>query len=37
MEALLDSQVDINFMKPELLRMLEPAEKPITVNGVGGV
>jgi hypothetical protein len=24
-------------MKPDLLRMLEPAEKPIRVNGVGGM
>ncbi len=28
---------DISIMKPDLLRMLEPAEKPIRVNGVGGM
>jgi hypothetical protein len=33
----LDNQADISIMKPDLLRMLEPAERPIKVNSVGGV
>jgi hypothetical protein len=33
----LDNQADISIMKPDLLRMLEQAEKPIRVNGVGGI
>jgi hypothetical protein len=33
----LDNQADISIIRPDLLRMLEPAEKPIRVNGVGGV
>jgi hypothetical protein len=36
-KVLLDNQADISIMKPNLLRMIEPAEKPIKVNGVGGV
>ena len=36
-EVLLDNQANISIMKPDLLRMLEPDEKPIRVNGVGGV
>jgi hypothetical protein len=28
MKVLLDNQADISIMKPELLRMLEAAEKP---------
>jgi hypothetical protein len=34
-EVLLDNQTDVSVMKPE--RMVKPAEKPIRVNGVGGV
>jgi hypothetical protein len=36
-KVLLDNQADISIMKPDLLRMLEVTEKPIRVNGVGGV
>jgi hypothetical protein len=36
-KVLLDNQADISIMKPDLLRMLEQAEKPIRVNGVGGI
>jgi hypothetical protein len=37
MEVLLDNQADISVMRPELLRALEPTEKKIQVNGVGGL
>jgi hypothetical protein len=36
-EVLLDNQADISIMRPELLRALQPTEKKIQVNGVGGL
>jgi hypothetical protein len=36
-EVLLDNQADISIMRPELLRMLEPVDRPVNVSGVGGV
>jgi hypothetical protein len=35
-KVLLNNQADISIMRPDLLRMLEVAEKTIRVNGIGG-
>jgi hypothetical protein len=34
-EVLLDNQANISIMRPELLRMLEPVDRPVKVSGVG--
>jgi hypothetical protein len=35
-EVLLDNQSDISVLKPSMLRNLQPAERPVIVNGAGG-